>query len=182
MDRNVSTLPGSTGHAPGYVGQYNTVPALTELAKRSVGYYSAMPNAFSVAGLFDKYSTANAQLIARTQQAEVKSKGASLVDAQVKSVESGKVILSDGTEIKAAEVVLCTGISTGTLLASLRIVPVAHRYAYTAQRSEFRENKAALVRYPEAHVYARDHSLQDGIGSYGRDPIAVARSHLTSSA
>ncbi|KAJ1038612.1 hypothetical protein NDA11_001324 [Ustilago hordei] len=48
MDRNVSTLPGSTGHAPGYVGQYNTLPALTELAKRRVGYYSAMPNAFSV--------------------------------------------------------------------------------------------------------------------------------------
>lgn len=83
---------------------------------------------------------------------------------------------------KQQEVVGCTGYSTGTLLASLRIVPVAHRYAYTAQRSELRENKAAFVRYPEAHLYARDHSLQDGIGSYGHDPIAVAQSHLTSSA
>lgn len=52
--------------------------------------------------LFDKDATANAQLIARTQQAEAKSKGSSLVDAQVKSVERGKVIWSDGTEIKAA--------------------------------------------------------------------------------
>ncbi|SOV09780.1 uncharacterized protein UDID_09006 [Ustilago sp. UG-2017a] len=132
--------------------------------------------------LFDKDGTANVQLIARTQQAEAKSKGASLVDAQVKSVESGKVILSDGTEIKAAEVVLCTEIWTRTLLSSVPIVPVAHPYAYTAQRSVFRESKAPFVRYPEAHVYARDHGLQDGIGSYGHDLIAVAQSHLTSSA
>ncbi|WWC95855.1 hypothetical protein V866_002722 [Kwoniella sp. B9012] len=40
IDKDIRGLPGSTGHAPGFVGQYNELPVLTELAKRSVLYYS----------------------------------------------------------------------------------------------------------------------------------------------
>ncbi|OCF30984.1 N,N-dimethylglycine oxidase [Kwoniella heveanensis BCC8398] len=40
VDRDIRGLPGSTGHAPGFVGQYNELPVLTELAKRSVNHYA----------------------------------------------------------------------------------------------------------------------------------------------
>ncbi|WVR06173.1 hypothetical protein IAU60_003203 [Kwoniella sp. DSM 27419] len=39
LDRDIRGLPGSTGHAPGFVGQFNEIPTLTELARRSVVYY-----------------------------------------------------------------------------------------------------------------------------------------------
>ncbi|WVQ72892.1 hypothetical protein IAR50_002453 [Cryptococcus sp. DSM 104548] len=50
IDRDIEELPGSTGHAPGFVGQYNELPVLTELAKRSVGYYSHIDGAFDQVG------------------------------------------------------------------------------------------------------------------------------------
>jgi sarcosine oxidase len=50
IDRDIRALPGSTGHAPGIVAQLNTVPALTELAKRSVAHYRSVPGGFDVVG------------------------------------------------------------------------------------------------------------------------------------
>lgn len=235
IDRSVHGLPGSTGHAPGYVGQYNQIPALTTLATRTVKRYLEIQGGFNVVGgleiaqsekgsqslkercekasaaglsakmitaseaaekapffvkeqggkgalWFEKDGTANAQLIARHEQAQAKQKGAVLIDADVDAVSSGLVVLKDGRKIEAAKVVLCTGIWTRTLLPSLPIVPVAHPYCYTAERSQPRDLKTPFVRYPEAHVYVRDHGLKDGIGSYAHDPIAVANSQLTPSA
>ncbi|WWC62354.1 uncharacterized protein I303_104950 [Kwoniella dejecticola CBS 10117] len=50
-DKDVRGLPGSTGHAPGFVGQYNELSPLTELAKRSVRHYvSQGGDAFQVVG------------------------------------------------------------------------------------------------------------------------------------
>lgn len=235
IDRDVQGLPGSTGHAPGYVGQYNSVPALTELARRTVRYYLSIPGGFSTVGgleiaqspngmsslqnrgeearkvglraemvsgeqavglapyfvkedgvegglWFENDGTANAQLIARQQQKQARERGAVTIDAEVESVDKGKVVLADGTEIQAAKVVLCTGIWTRSLMPQVPIVPVAHPYAYTAERDGVREKETPFIRYPEAHVYVRDHGLRDGIGSYSHDPIAVVQSHLTSSA
>ena len=237
VDRDVHGLPGSTGHAPGYVGQYNQIPALTMLARRSVRKYLDIQDAFNIVGgleiaqsqqgveslqqrcdkasaaglsarmltageavgkapffvrpnasngalFFENDGTANAQLIARHEQAQAAQKGAVLLDADVKALlENGSgVVLKDGTRVQAAKVVLCTGIWTRTLLPSLPIVPVAHPYCYTAERSQPRESATPFVRYPEAHVYVRDHGLKDGIGSYAHDPIAVANAQLTASA
>lgn len=50
IDRDVRGLPGSTGHAPGFVGIYNQLPVLTELAKRSVAHYSTIPGGFANVG------------------------------------------------------------------------------------------------------------------------------------
>ncbi|WVQ80588.1 hypothetical protein IAT38_002693 [Cryptococcus sp. DSM 104549] len=50
IDRDIRELPGSTGHAPGFVGQYNEIPALTELAKRSVRYYEGVDGGFERVG------------------------------------------------------------------------------------------------------------------------------------
>ena len=43
-------LPGSTGIAPGFVGQLHTVDALRILAQRTVAYYKTIPGAFATVG------------------------------------------------------------------------------------------------------------------------------------
>lgn len=53
IDRDVRGLPGSTGHAPGVVAQINTLPVLTELARRSVAAYTAIPNGFDNVGCLE---------------------------------------------------------------------------------------------------------------------------------
>lgn len=50
LDVDMSSLPGSTGHAPGFVGQLNEIHVLTELAKRSVQHYVDIPNGFDRVG------------------------------------------------------------------------------------------------------------------------------------
>lgn len=50
VDRDVRGLPGSTGHAPGFVGQYNTLAPLTELAKRTVQAYTSIERGFDTVG------------------------------------------------------------------------------------------------------------------------------------
>lgn len=50
IDRDIASIPGSTGHAPGVVAQINSVDALTELARRSVSYYRRIPGGFHTVG------------------------------------------------------------------------------------------------------------------------------------
>ncbi|BEI86974.1 hypothetical protein CcaverHIS002_0703200 [Cutaneotrichosporon cavernicola] len=50
VDRDIAAIPGSTGHAPGVVAQINSIPALAELARRSVAYYTRIPNGFDIVG------------------------------------------------------------------------------------------------------------------------------------
>ncbi|SJX66675.1 uncharacterized protein SRS1_17152 [Sporisorium reilianum f. sp. reilianum] len=200
IDRSVATLPG-------YVGQYNALPALTELARRSVAHYRAIPDAFDgVGGLEVACSTEGLRgleercAIAKGEgldavvldagkvvgkapffQQAAQRKGATLTDADVVAIEPGSVHLDDGSVLHADTIVVCAGIWSSTLLQRLPIVPVAHPYAYTAERPH-RAHKTPFVRYPDQHVYVRDHGTNDGIGSYAHHPIAVAHSQLTHSA
>ncbi|PWY96909.1 FAD dependent oxidoreductase [Testicularia cyperi] len=247
VDRDVEGLPGSTGHAPGYVGQFNQIPVLTELAKRTVEHYQKIQGGFSTVGgleiaesatgteqlkercdaavkvgleahmvsrdeatnkapffvrggsnaaekqlgvlWFPTDGTANAQLIARTEQSNARKAGAILINADVKTVlpasqSSGLAVieLNSGERIEAARVAICTGIWTKQLCPALPVVAVAHPYSYTPSRDAERDLKTPFVRYPQSHVYVRDHGLRDGMGSYDHDPIAVATANLTSSA
>ncbi|ORY88497.1 FAD dependent oxidoreductase [Leucosporidium creatinivorum] len=50
LDRSLTPLLGSTGHAPGFVGQLNSILTLTELAKRSVSFYRTVEGGFQVVG------------------------------------------------------------------------------------------------------------------------------------
>jgi sarcosine oxidase len=50
VDRDVRGLPGSTGHAPGFVGQLNALAPLTTLAQRSVEHYLSIEGGFDVVG------------------------------------------------------------------------------------------------------------------------------------
>lgn len=43
-------LPGSTGLAPGFIGQFNTIDCLCILAQRTVKYYKTIPDGFAQVG------------------------------------------------------------------------------------------------------------------------------------
>ncbi|KAL4787980.1 FAD dependent oxidoreductase [Aspergillus varians] len=50
IDRSFSRLTGSTGYAPGFVGQFNESSVLTRLAIESVAEYSKVPGGFDLVG------------------------------------------------------------------------------------------------------------------------------------
>ncbi|BEI86967.1 hypothetical protein CcaverHIS002_0703130 [Cutaneotrichosporon cavernicola] len=222
VDRDVRGLRGSTGHAPGFVGQLNSRAPLTELAKRSVEAYRQIAGGFNpVGGLEVAYTieelegmepravlarsrglraeivgaeqahtlapafvensagalyfpddgTANARVITAAYQNTAISCGARFLDANVLAVEGNAIVLSNGT-ISATIIVVCTGVWSGQLLSLPAVVSVAHPYAYSATRAT-RPN-SPFVRFPSAHVYARDHGSVDGVGSYDHDPVHVS--------
>lgn len=91
----------------------------------------------------------------------------------------------DGTTIQASRVIFATGIWTSSLLSSaLKIpvptVPVAHPYVYTAPVAEIRK-QSPFCRWPESHVYARDHGDRYGLGSYDHAPMRVLSLDATAS-
>lgn len=53
------------------------------------------------------------------------------------------------------------------------IEPVAHPYACTTSRPSRPGPSYPFVRWPEYHVYARDHDNSDGLGSYNHIPSRV---------
>ncbi|KLT38995.1 FAD dependent oxidoreductase [Cutaneotrichosporon oleaginosum] len=52
LDRDLA-VRGSSGHNPGFVGQLNRLPPLTELARRSVRAYSTVPGGFENSGCLE---------------------------------------------------------------------------------------------------------------------------------
>ncbi|OWZ32555.1 N,N-dimethylglycine oxidase [Cryptococcus neoformans C23] len=227
VDRDIRELPGSTGHAPGFVGQYNELPVLTELAKRSVKYYQNIDGGFEQVGglevgqdlekrfegaqkegleakvlnkeeilqiagafvrddiphgpagvLFPFDGTANAITIAYHQQHKAASNGATLLNADVKSIiesSSGntRILQTSRGRIDCHTVILCTGIWASQLFSGFTqtVVPVAHPYSYSLPNNH--QSKTPFIRWPSKHVYARDHGRMDGLGSYAHAPIHV---------
>ncbi|WRT67545.1 uncharacterized protein IL334_004517 [Kwoniella shivajii] len=231
IDRDIRGLPGSTGHAPGFVGQYNEIPSLTELAKRSVSYYTSQgemgfqnvggleigdglakrAEAAHSAGLesrllnrqqvldlasifvreeylakegnaglfFPADGTANAKIVTHTEQDKAKANGAIFINADVTSYDQGVNGWSIKTPlglIEAQKVVFCTGIWASQLLPRLEhsVVTVSHPYSYSTPH-EARPTQSPFIRWPQKHVYARDHGLEDGLGSYAHAPIKVPK-------
>lgn len=72
LDRDVGKLRGSTAFAPGFVGLYNDVPILTELARASAAIYATVENGFTrVGGLELATSSAGAaELVRRADAAQ----------------------------------------------------------------------------------------------------------------
>lgn len=245
LDRSFS-LPGSTGHAPGFVGELNALPALTKLARRSIALYRSIPGGFRpVGGMevlqganwpgrtaadvpatlseraalaeqqgveaevllpqeaarrapalvrgdnggalhFPRDGTADARRIAQWGQGAARAAGATLREADVQSIsgvgDSWAVQTTEG-EFSGRRVVVATGVWSAQLAPDTRstALPVAHPYAYTAARPE-RDQPSPFVRFPGAHVYARDHGARDGVGSYAHDPVHVAHTARLASA
>ncbi|MBN6037211.1 FAD-binding oxidoreductase [Amycolatopsis sp. 195334CR] len=100
--------------------------------------------------------------------------GAAFVpEAKVTGFErrNGKVtgVPARGEVWPADDVVLATGIWGAEL--GLPLIPVAHPYGYGPKRAP--QPPTPFVRWPQHHVYARDHGERDGFGTYDHEPIPV---------
>ncbi|THV08403.1 nucleotide-binding domain-containing protein [Dendrothele bispora CBS 962.96] len=244
LDRNISTeIPvGSSGLAPGFVGQLNELPVLTELAKRSVKHYLTLPDQRvfqQLGGLEIAFTSVGVKSLEKrlklAQEAGLKAKiindveaivklaphlinvqgvqtgnpkalyfeedgkdpvirthierenaeksGAHLMDGDVEEIEmlgEGHYIAhvrigkrGERTQIHAEKIVICTGLWARQLAAKelWPIVQVKHPYSYSAVRAP--KVPSPFVRWPEVHVYARDHGDRDGVGSYEHTPIPI---------
>lgn len=110
LDRSLSALLGSTGHAPGFVGQLNELSTLTTLAKRSVKAYSDIEGGFDVVGGVEVAETAaGVELLKARYQLALEAglpakeanarEAARLAPAFVdqRNIKSGLLFESDGT-------------------------------------------------------------------------------------
>ncbi|KAL4968314.1 NAD(P)/FAD-dependent oxidoreductase [Aspergillus stella-maris] len=230
VERSFGKLKGSTGYAPGFIGQFNESEVLTRLAIDSVEEYTKIPNGFDhVGGLeiaaskagverlqwrlesarerglegelisaqkaaqmapdlvkgdnkqalyFPSDGTANPTTITAFFQSEAAKKGVELVEGNVTEIRQGdgKVegVNTTAGYIEASKVVLATGIWAQNLCdfgIPIPIIPVAHPYMY-GEHHEPKAYKSPFVRYPEHHVYVRDHGSFFGLGSYDHKPLA----------
>ncbi|KAG4256490.1 sarcosine oxidase [Fusarium proliferatum] len=236
IDRSFTCLLGSSGIAPGFIGQFNESEILTKLAIDTVSEYVKIPGGFDrVGGLeiafqdegiqrlkarcedakrlglearilnikeahglapelvsedgegqavfFEKDGTANAVRITNWYQEEAKKRGVNLVEADVKQLAisdrrvTGIDVIENGTsrDLTAAKVIITTGIWAQGLSSNLPfpvpVIPVGHPYMH-AKPHEPLLHQSPFVRWPEYHVYARDHGTNFGIGSYDHAPIA----------
>lgn len=92
--------------------------------------------------------------------------------------------LGSGEKIQAQKVIFATGIWTSSLMQEavsmpVPAVPVAHPYVYTGK--EGARNQTPFCRWPEDHVYARDHGDRYGLGSYAHAPLRVQSLSTTAS-
>lgn len=112
---------------------------------------------------------------------KARERGVQMLEAEVEGLEiiEGVVrgVRTDGDRIlKGQRVILATGIWTSLLTQSaldihVPVVPVAHPYVYTPEKD--RSPQMPFCRWPEDHVYARDHGDCYGIGSYDHSPMLV---------
>ncbi|CAG8028190.1 unnamed protein product [Penicillium salamii] len=249
VDRCLKKSLGSTGHAPGFVGQLNESPSLTQLAKETVSEYLSIPDGFSrvgglelsssplgvealhrrcemarAAGLpaeiltpktaaslapdfidpesvdialhFPSDGTANAQKVTSYYLDQARIRNVDFLEANATGfitsfIEDGKAEMiaiqtAEGDiSLTGSTVILASGIWTSPLItpahaskqqvtqAPIPIVPVAHPYTFTPPRPPRSGTPYPFVRWPDHHVYARDHGDRDGLGSYNHAPMQL---------
>jgi sarcosine oxidase len=243
IDRSFKSLLGSTGIAPGFVGQFNESEILTKLAIDTVSEIVKIPGgfdrvggleiAFEEAGIerlkarcedakklglpaeilsieqahalapelvnasgpgaavfFSSDGTANAVRIATWYQDEARKRGAHFVEGDVQKlvITQGRITgvdaLVNGTpqQLNADKVILTTGLWAQDLSSELNfpvpVIPVGHPYMH-GQTHDPLTHKLPFVRWPEHHVYVRDHGSNFGIGSYDHEPTSHKPSNGT---
>ncbi|KDN71260.1 putative FAD dependent oxidoreductase [Colletotrichum sublineola] len=243
IDRSFGPLVGSTGHAPGFVGQFNESEVLTKLAVESVSEYTKIPGGFDAVGgleialqpagierlksrftsaaqrglsaemlsierahalapelvkessagmavFYPSDGTANACRITSFYQKEAKKSGVQLLQRDVKTlvIQGGRVAgveIADGDSVEqlnANKVIITTGIWAQDLCGDLGfpvpVIPVGHPYMHGQPRNPL-PRKLPFVRWPEHHVYARDHEDRYGIGSYNHEPFRCKSKNVT---
>ncbi|RDW79230.1 NAD(P)/FAD-dependent oxidoreductase [Aspergillus mulundensis] len=126
---------------------------------------------------FPSDGTANPPTIASFFRSEARARGAEIIQAEVTEISrsDGRVngAMTSSGFINAQTVILATGIWARNLCnfdIPFPIIPVAHPYMY-GERHETKPYKSPFVRYPEHHVYARDHGSFFGLGSYDHRPL-----------
>jgi sarcosine oxidase len=126
---------------------------------------------------FPSDGAANATRITSFYQEAAGARGVELIESDAKQVQTvnGCVtgVMTTAGLVKAKRVVIATGIWATQLCGidvPIPVVPVAHPYMYGQYREPLPYN-APWVRWPEHHVYARDHGSFYGIGSYAHRPV-----------
>ncbi|MGI8485047.1 MAG: NAD(P)/FAD-dependent oxidoreductase [Thermomicrobiales bacterium] len=245
-------LPGSTGHAPGFVGVLGDSPVLTGLAKASAAAYDTLRvngvNGFSRVGsieiattaqaerlLEQRYrmaqeaglasrliepeeaitlapslidpapvrrglhfptdGTARASIITTALRARSEDLGARYINSQLVTgfgFTGDRVasVQTSDTSIAADDIVIAAGIWSPLIaeMAGFRLslVPVEHPYIYGPPRARNQPPHTAtampFIRWPEHHVYARDHGARFGLGTYDHEPSPIAPTQLGASA
>ncbi|KAJ5894065.1 FAD dependent oxidoreductase [Penicillium taxi] len=192
IDKNLKTLVGSTGHAPGFVGQLNESPVLTRLAQDTVSEYSLILGGFNPVGALGLSSTPSGMKMLRHRLDLARSAGlpaeiitleaaASLAPDFINAESKGAALHfpSDGTGdvgLGGATVILATGIWTSALSGQsnvtdvpitkipVPIVPVAHPYTSSLARTP-----RAGKRYPLFRCYGHPplqlHPTEIALGS-----------------
>lgn len=128
IDKYLDKLLGSTGYAPGFVGQYNESHVLTSLAKDTVSEYIKIPDGFNVVGGLELSSTPDGveNLHRRKEAAQSSGLPAEIISPEVaaslapdfidaKSVKAGLLFSTDGAAnaIRIASYYICEAQARG---------------------------------------------------------------------
>ncbi|MGW1365366.1 NAD(P)/FAD-dependent oxidoreductase [Streptomyces chartreusis] len=138
-------------------------------------------------GLFYPHDgTARADVLTSALQLRAAEAGATFVhDAEVVGFEAHgnhvNLVRTQDRSYRADDVVLACGIwgaGVAELIGMhLPLTPVAHPYVYGPTRLPA-STVSPFVRWPEHHVYARDHGDRYGLGTYDHAPVPVAYESL----
>ena len=128
---------------------------------------------------FERDGTARARVITAALQQRAVAAGVRLLHrTSVTAVDSGGAapltVRTTAGDLPADDVVLAAGIwgqqVAGMAGLHLPLVPVAHPYVHGPVRAAAGQH-SPFVRWPERHVYARDHGDRLGLGSYDHLPV-----------
>lgn len=130
---------------------------------------------------FPDDGTVNAIGIAMHDRAVARTEGAELLETSVKGFirdDRGQVvgIRTDKGDRRGNKVVITTGLWTRQLDASLPVYPVSHPYSLSLHRTP--KKPSPFIRWPEQHVYGRDHGLFDGVGTYDHSGDMISPDQL----
>lgn len=98
IDKSLENLLGSTGHAPGFVGQLNESPVLTRLAKDTVQDYLTIPGGFETVGGLEVSSTPSG--LENLQRRQKAARGVSL-PAELLTPEAAASLAPDFIDAKS---------------------------------------------------------------------------------
>jgi len=125
---------------------------------------------------------ARADVITSALRSEAEAKGATFVyGSPVTAIDTrGDCVVGvrmDDQAVSADDIVVACGI-WGPAIAALAgqmmpLVPVAHPYVYGPDRSSATP-MSPFLRWPEHHVYARNHGDRLGLGTYDHAPVGIA--------
>ncbi len=178
----------ATARAAGLPAQLLTAEETVRRAPDLVDPVGCVGGAFFAAD-----GTARARVITAALQEQARAAGTRFHHATtvtgIRATADGTgpawTVSTAGQDLPADDVVLACGIwgQQVAALADLRVplVPVAHPYVHGPPRPPA-STGSPFVRWPEHHVYARDHGDRLGMGSYAHAPVPVDVQDLGSGA
>jgi glycine/D-amino acid oxidase-like deaminating enzyme len=136
--------------------------------------------------LYPADGTARAEVITTALKAKAEAAGARFrYDTTVTGIDVGgssvRGVAAGGSVYPADNIAIACGVWGPAIAAlageQLPLTAVAHPYVYGPSRPAAIARRP-FVRWPEHHVYARDHGNRLGLGTYDHQPFEVAANQL----